>query len=155
MTRGSPRISVELWSIVKRCVQILAQTEIVNISNFELHDFTILRSCDPLVRTRWWSLVGKSHCVANMPTLLALATLGNMTQMHNSVRKFLFVFRIDILKVYGAASPKVVKGSFTLTTFVSKTAGNSGRRHYLTLHALATLGGATKIGLFLLAKVSK
>jgi hypothetical protein len=46
-----------------------------------------------------------------------VVTLSNMTQMHDSVPKFLFVFRIDILKVYGAVSPKVIKGAFTLARF--------------------------------------
>jgi hypothetical protein len=36
-------------------------------------------------------------------------TLSNMTQMHDSVPKFLFVFRIDILKVYGACHPRWLK----------------------------------------------
>jgi hypothetical protein len=49
---------------------------------------------------------------------------------------------------------KLTEGSFTLVTFVSKTAGDSNRQHHLTLLALATLGGMTQMGSFLLAKVS-
>ncbi len=48
----------------------------------------------------------------------------------------------------------ITKGSFTLATFVCKTAGDRNWQRNLTLLALATLGSVTQIGSFLLAKVS-
>jgi hypothetical protein len=49
----------------------------------------------------------------------------------------------------------LINGLFTLSAFVSETSSDSDRRHHLTVLALATLGGTTQIGLFLMAKVSK
>ncbi len=57
--------------------------------------------------------------------------------------------KVDVFEQ--ASSP--INGSFTLATFVSKTAGDSDTQHHLTVLSLANLGGATQIVSFLLAKV--